>query len=547
MKKNYILILGLLLFPLWIFAQSDKVDIDKRIQEIERQKIQIENSDRIYINDSPFDRTIPAKANSQFQALVFSYTQGVMQNYATESEFLKGQIVGRLFGANTTTTSKTQTSSYFEQRTLPFFIYSPRIFDGKVTLRASFHIDMTWGDVAYGTGGHLGGALSGDQVNLQTQNLEMEYKPAPGWAVNVGLQRLYDTPHDTYRTLLNKMMETGYRLHYWGSNGTGISVRRDTDWYKVKGGFYQLYENNVENMDDLLLYELSSQFNVSKNWNVGGSVYFLNDNTNGKGGVSILGQGPRSLLVDYNGAYKFRVGSDPIKMKVAWIGGFFSRNEEKMNDPFFLSGYINSNIGSITQDKGDGYKKVVDILGLAANVRLGYRYGQTTNDAITADIIYSSGNSNGVNDGIYTGVITGNTWGSPVGLVVSSGSYLVFPHANVINRYVAAIADLSNIGYGVTGATLNFGYDIIPNKFHAKVGTAAAMANVQPSGGGSFVGWEVNGKLVYDLGAFLSIEAHAAYMGLGDFYDSSLVNSGITDGRPANPWTALVGMRWLIF
>lgn len=544
MRKNYIFIFLLLLTPLLAFAQSDESNIEKKIFEIEKEKLPVE--EKVYINDSPFDKVMPAKANSQFQALVFSYTQGVMQNFSTENEFVKGQFVGRLFGANTTNTSSTKIARYFEQRTLPFFIYSPKIFDGKVTLRAAFHIDMTWGDVAYGTGGHLGGALSGDQVNLQTQNLEVEYKPAPGWAINVGLQRLYDTPHDTYRTLLTKMMDTGYRLHYWGSNGTGISVRKDADWYKLKAGFYQLYENNVDLSDDVHLYELTSQFNVSKNWNIGGSVYYLNDNADGRGGVSIYYQGPRSLLTEMNGTYKFRLDPGPAKTKVAWIGTFFSRNEDMMNDPFFLTGYVNSNIGSITQDKGSGYKKEVDILGLAANLRLGWRYGQTTNDAITADVIYSSGNHGGIADGKYTGVITGNTWGSPVGLVVSSGSYLVFPHANVINRYVAAVTDLSNIGYGITGGTLNFGYDIIPNKFHAKVGTAAALANVAPTDGGFFVGWEVNGKLVYDLGAFLSIEAHAAYMGLGDFYDSPLVNGGV-DTRPVSPWTSFIAMRWLIF
>ena len=64
--------------------------------------------------------------------------------------------------------------------------------------------------------------LSGSQVNLETQNIVVEYRPAPTWAVNIGLQRLYDTPHDTYRTALDKMVNTGYRLNYWGTNGAGF-------------------------------------------------------------------------------------------------------------------------------------------------------------------------------------------------------------------------------------------------------------------------------------------------------------------------------------
>lgn len=541
MKRHSLFFIFGALFPFIGFAQDGNKE---RIDSLFTFQNEIHKSS--FINDTPFDKVIPARANKQLQVFVYSYTHAVVQNFAPENEFLKGQIVGRLFGANTTKTFEDQTANYYEQRFLPFFVYSPSIFDGKVTMRAAFKVDFTWGDSAYGVGSHSGGALSGSQVNLETQNIEVEYRPAPTWAVNIGLQRLYDTPHDTYRTTLDKMANTGYRLNYWGTNGAGISVRKDTDFYKLKGGYYKLYENNVELIDDVSLFELTSQFNVSKNWNVGASSYYIKDRSNGKGGVSILGQGPRSLLTDYNGTYKFPLGADPFKADVVWLGGFFSRNEDMMNDRYLLSGYVNSNLGSIRQDAGEGYKKTVDILGFAANLRAGYRYGQTINDAITVDAIYSSSNKNGISDGKYTGVITGNTWGSPVGLMIGQGSYLIFPHGNVVNRYVAAVADLSNMGYGMTGGTLNVGHDIIPNKFHSKIGGAFAMSNQEPTGGGSFIGWEVNGKLSYDLGAFLSIEAHGAFMGLGDFYNSKAVN-GDLDSKPANPWTSAIGLKWLIF
>jgi len=547
MKKTYIFLFLLTFFPLISFAQDQaKTEMEEKFRKQEEKSAITRDRYIGNAKQSPFDQVIPLKANRQLQVLVLSYTQGVMTNISAENQLLKGQIVGRLFGANTTSTSSKGTASYFEQRTIPFFIYSPDIFDGKATIRASFKLDWTWGDNSYGTGGHAGGALSADQVNLQTQNVEIEYKFAPGWAANLGIQRLYDSPHDSYRTGFDKFVNTGYRLAYWGSNGAGLSVRKDADWYKIKGGFYKLYENNVEKIDDVSLYELTAQFSVSKNWKVGGSVYHLRDRSNGKGGVSILGQGPVSLLTEYNGAYKFNFGGNPIKTDVSWVGAYFSRNEDMMNDRFFMSGYVNSNIGEIQQNEGDGYKNAVDILGLGANLRGGYRFGQTANDAITADIIYSTANKNGIENGKYSGVITGNTWGSPVGLLIGQGSYLLFPHANVVNRYVAAVTDLSNMGYGLTGATLNAGYDIVPNKFHAKVGGAMAMSNEKPQGGGDFIGWEMNGKLVYDLGAFFSIEAHAAYMGLGDFYDSKKVN-GNKDKKPVDPWTAFLAVRWLIF
>ncbi|HNY09866.1 MAG TPA: hypothetical protein PKO42_08235, partial [Tenuifilaceae bacterium] len=119
-----------------------------------------------------FRGEIPEKANKEFQFMAFFINQGVTSNIYAQNDFLKGQVVGRLFGGNTTRTSDSLTSAYLEQRIIPFFIYQPKLFNGKATLRASFEIDWTWGDVSYGTGGNFDSAVSGDQVNLQTQNIE---------------------------------------------------------------------------------------------------------------------------------------------------------------------------------------------------------------------------------------------------------------------------------------------------------------------------------------------------------------------------------------
>jgi len=500
------------------------------------------------INNTPFDKTTPAKANKDLQVYIYAYQQFVAQNYYPESDFLKGQIVGRLFGGNTTQTSDSLTSMYAEQRAIPFFVYTPKIFDGKAIIRASFEIDWTWGDVNYGVGGNAGSAISGDQVNLQTQNLEVEYRPGNGWAINAGLQRMFDTPNDPYRTLFDKFTTTAYRLAYWGTDGVGVSVRKDADLYKIKGGYYKLYENNVELNDDVTLMELSGQYNLSPKWNAGASAYYVRDRSNGKGGISILGQGPASQLANYNGTYRFPLSPDPFHCDVVWLGGFFGRNEDMMLDRWFTTGFVNANLGSITQ-KAVGetkYKKTVSISGIAANIRSGYRYGQTTGDAITADVVYTSGNKDGISDGKYTGVMTGNTWGSPGGIFIGHGAYLLFPHGNVVNRFMAAVTDLSNVGYGITGGTINVSKDLIPNKLHAKVGGAFGLSNITPAKGGNIIGYEGNAKLSYDLGPFMSIEAHGAYLALGNFYDSPSVN-GNKSSRPVNPWTAFTCFKWLIF
>ncbi len=70
-------------------------------------------------------------------------------------------------------------------------------------------------------------------------------------------------------------------LHILVQMGVGISVRRQTDGKKLKAGFYKLYENNVELNDDVSLFELNQQITVSPKRNVGGSVYYIKDNSSG--------------------------------------------------------------------------------------------------------------------------------------------------------------------------------------------------------------------------------------------------------------------------
>jgi hypothetical protein len=499
-----------------------------------------------------FSQTVPLKANKELQFIGYYINQAVLSDMYPENDFLKGQIVGRLFGANTSKTSKEHTSAYVEQRLIPFFIYTPNLFDGKVTLRASFELDWTWGDAAYGVGGNFGGGFSADQVNLQTQNIELEINPWKGWYINLGLQRVFDTPYNPYRTSVDKMGATGYRLAYFGTDGVGISVRKDWDFARLKAGYYKLYENLVQINDDVTLYELTGEKDITKKWKLGASVYYMADRGNGSGGVSILGQGLNSLLAMHNGVYRFNYGSAPYRADVAWIGTFFGRNTEHWLDPWMITGFVNVNVGRADTLVNDTWKRATDILGFAANLRTSYRYGQTLNDVITLDALYSSGDGNGLQDGKYSGVITGNQWGAPGAIFVSSGAYILMPHSNVVNRYTPAVMDISNMGYGMTAITLNASKGIIPHRLNAKIGGAFAMSNVQPKGGGNILGTEINGNVAYNFGPYLSLELHGAYMMLGDFYDSkqdaygSPVNGGL-DARPVNPWTVFLVFKWLMF
>lgn len=497
---------------------------------------------------------VPRKANKEFQFFAFYINQGVTSNFYPTSEFLKGQVVGRLFGQNTSTTSDTNRTYYVEQRLIPFFIYQPNLFNGKAILRAAFEIDWTWGDASYGTGGNIGGGISGDQVNLQTQNIELELIPWKGYAINLGLMRMFDTPYNPYRTLADKMMSTGYRLAYFGTDAVGISMRRDRDFSRWKAGFYKFYENDIQKDDDVNMFEAMYERQVDMLWKGGLSVNYVRDRSEGKGGVSILGQGLNSLLAQYNGTYQFRFGSNPYKADIFWLGAFFSRNQDYMMDRLHMTGFINYNLGRADVKKEGIWEKGAQISGFGANLKTAFRYGQTVDDQIKLDLLYTTGDKNGISDLKYSGVITGNSWGAPGAIFVNSGAYILFPHANVVNRYTPAIADISNMGYGLAGGTLVLSTGLIPHRLIAKAGSAVAFSNAKPLLGGYHVGTEANAALIYNAGTYMSVELHGAYLWLGKFYESSEdtygsdINGSFASGtRPHNPFTAFVVFKWLMF
>ena len=498
------------------------------------------------------NQEIPADESKEFQFLAFFYNHVQRNNYYPTNDFLRGQVVGRLFGPNTSGTSDEKRAVFFEQRILPFFIYQPKLFNGRAILRASFEIDFTWGDGAYGTGGNSGSAPSSDQVNIQTQNIEIEYIPAHKWAINLGLQRMYDTPFNPYRTFAGRMFNTGLRLNNWGTDGIGITVRRDGDFNSWKAGFFQLYENEIQSDDDVYLWEFQYRHTITQKWNAGASLFYVRDRANGQGGPSILGQGLNSTLVAYNGGFRFPFGSDPYRADIGWIGAHFGYNDAYMLDNLFATGYVNYNLGRTSvfdnesDDRPPGWYDGPTIGGLAANLRAGYRHGQSENDLIWIDAMYTTGDQSGIKDDHYSGVISGNSWATPGALHVEHGGYILFPHANVVNRYIGAATDISNIGYGISAIHVNAAKDIIPYKFNAKIGLASAISNATPVQGGTYMGTEANFKLSYNLGTYMSIELHAAKMWLGDFYDSPLTN-GDLDTRPVDPFTTFISYKWLMF
>lgn len=491
----------------------------------------------------------------EFRFLAYFLTRAEMSNVAPSNDLLKGQTVGRLFGPNTTRSYKNRRARFLEQRLIPFMIFKPRILDGLAQLRMSFELDWTWGDQAYSTGGNFGGGFAADQVNLQTQNVEVELQlPWQHWRANIGLQRLFDNQRDPYRTFFETLSGTGQKLAFFGADATGVTVQGPALGQDWRAGIFQLYENNISKDDDVWLAELSTRRYLGRDWNLGLSARFLSDTADATGGVSILGQGPTSNLAEYNGVYRFELGGADYEMDVYWLGVNADHNPEFGSRGFGGSGFVVSNLGKVKVKATEELEeRELDISGLAANLMVGYRWGASANDRVSLHLLYTTGDDNDLEDDTYSGVLTGNTWTSPGAVYNSHGAYLLFPHTFVVNRYYGAVSDISNAGNGVQAAFLNVSQDVIRNKLTLKLGGAAALSNVTPEGGGDTIGYEGNLRATWQVGTLLSLDVHAAYLVVGDYYKSeetvseALFTSENFKGRPENAWTTFTTLRWLMF
>ncbi|MCB2201013.1 hypothetical protein KQI63_16570 [bacterium] len=477
----------------------------------------------------------------EFSFIGYYLVRSEQTNISPKNTLFAGQVVGRLFGGNTTHTSDS-IASFTEQRFMPMITYAPRVLNGWAKMRMSFEFDWTMGDKNYTTGGNVGGAFAADAVNMQTQNLFAEIHPSKYTWINIGLLRLYDNVRVPYLTPTDHLVYKGYRLAFFGSDATGISAHwaPDVRWFH-KLGAYQLYENNTEQKDDVQLFEAATEYNLDVKNTIGFSLMYLRDRANGEGGIVGYGQGLTSALTGYNGTFRFAL-SDPYEADIFWIGTSFFGDPLATQGRFGYNGFAVLNYGKVTSASQD-----VDVMGYAANLRLAYKYGRTTNDFVAFDGIYTSGDDNGITDDTYSGVLTGNNWTSPGAVFFSHGLYLLMAHGTVVNRYVGATIDIQNMGYGLTAGVLSAAYDIVPNKLRIKSAVGMANSSVSVPGAGSLMGTEVNLNLRYSPKVFLDLELHAAYMTLGGFYDSATTNGVSNSESPDDPWTVFATLKWIMF
>ena len=484
----------------------------------------------------------------QLQFIGYSFTRTTASNIAPSNDILQGQVIGRLFGPNSTTTGDS-VAYYTEQRFVPYFVYRPRILDGYAVFRAMFKVDYTWGDQAYGVGGNRGGAINGGQINLQTLMANVDVRPTDAkWNAVIGLQRVFDNTYDPHHITLQQAQTSGYKLSFWGTNAVGANVFAwPRPGVRLRAGVFQLGENLLARDDDVTLFMLDADTRIAPRPEGGADLWYVRDRGKGGGDISVLGQGLNSALAEYNGATRLRFPSDAgtYTADIAWLGGRFAFNRDFMAGRWWADAFAIANIGTVDTIGVTGSGRAADLLGLAANASLAYRYGMTANDKIWAEALFTTGDGGSTANGRSSSVITGNVYGSPVGIYSAHRALLLFPDAQVVNRYYSAVHDISNAGRGVTGIIANASRDVVPNRFSTKVGVATAFANTTPTGGSSYMGTEVNAEVKYNLRVFLTAGLSGGYLKLGDYYNApGVTNDGL---RPKDPWTVFATLSWLMF
>lgn len=477
----------------------------------------------------------------------YSFTRTTASNITPSNDILQGQVIGRLFGPNSTVTG--DSVSYFtEQRFVPYLLYRPKILDGFALFRLMGKIDYTWGDQAYGVGGNRGGAINGAQINLQTLMANVDIRPSKTLNVVVGLQRLFDNAYDPNYITLQQAQTSGYRLSFWGTNAVGASMYSiPRPGMHARLGYFSLWENAIARDDDVNLFMADVDTRVAPRVELGADAWWVRDRGKGGGGISVLSEGLNSPLAEYNGATRLRfpTSASTYTADIVWLGGRAAFNRDFLAGRWWADAFAITNIGRVDTVGAKTTAHAADILGVAANASLSYKYGMTANDKVWAEALFTTGDGGGTADGKTSSIITGNVWGSPVGIYSSHRALLLFPDPQVVNRYYSAVHDISNAGRGVTGFSANVMRDLIPNRFSTKVGLATAFSNTTPTGGGNHIGDEINFEAKYNFKVFLTGGLSAGYMKVGDYYDGPATTEQHT--RPTNAWTVFASLSWLMF
>ncbi|WP_434385548.1 hypothetical protein [Melittangium boletus] len=495
----------------------------------------------------------------EFTLINYFFTRASATNLIADPAGLKGVSLGPFgVGAGSAVTVTPGRSAFWvEQRWIPVLEYSPHFVDGLASFRAQLEVDYLWGRSANALQQNEGGGFNADQVNIQTKNVNVALYPTrkPGeLALIVGTQPVYDAYFDPTRTSLNDIIRTGYKLAFLGSDATGFSAFGARGRHQGRLSLLPLGSAQSDKAllsDPRLKYAILGMadyaWSLAPGTNVGVSAWYLRDDTKGDAYAfeGLVKSGPSSTGLPYFvGTARFNI--DRPTGWVGWLGANFHHNIDFRTGRLGASGFVMYNGGRFTSTKEDtSLNRAVDIGGLSANLEVLYNYGRTSNDLVTLEGMFSTGDSD-LNDGRYTSAFTLNQYGLPGAVWFNHKMLLLFPFTSTVNNYTGAVTDLSNQGFGLQALLATGAYDLIPNKLHLKVGAGYAQSSVTPTeltagtARGRVLGTEINAELRYTIRYLMSVGLHAGYLFRGNFYSG---NTFVT----TNPWAGFTTFTWYAF
>ncbi|MEM6532064.1 MAG: hypothetical protein AAF654_05540 [Myxococcota bacterium] len=494
----------------------------------------------------------------EFRLVSYFLTRITSTNQVASPVGLQGVSLGPIgIDGGSFTRVQDDVATFAEQRWIPYMIYKPNFFDGRIELHAQFEVDFAWGFGANTAVQNQGGGISADQVNLQTKNVNAAFYPTGNprqLAIVVGLQSFYDSPKNPTNTLLDEIVQSGYKLAYMGSDVAGISVYGDSELHRWRAAFLPIMaaQANLSEQDPRFSYAifgtLDYAYKLTPVTALGFSYWFLNDSTDGTGNIfgTTVNNGPSNSAesLPFTGVGPFPV--DAAEATIHFFGTNFQHNVGFANGDFSLTGFAMLNIGSVSGDPvtANGPDDV-SVFGLGANLEAQYRYGKTAGDIFTFETMYTTGDDD-LTDDSYGGVFTMNYYGLPGAIWFNHKMLLLFPFTTTVSNYTGAVTDISNRGLGLLAGLGTAQYDLIDDRLNLKIGAGYARSMARParedgaSSPGFSHGVEINAELTYTWRYFMTVGAHVGYLAAGSFYDGN-------DRVTSDPWAGFLTLTWVGF
>lgn len=488
---------------------------------------------------------------------------GLFVSRAVESNLsatglLDDQLVGRLYGDNGSTTLD-EGRTYVEQRYLSFFDYQPLSVNHRARLKAGFEVDFTYGDSANSVGSNTGGAINGDQVNLQTKRLLVELDLSKNLQLVVGLQPLSDSAFNPTTANPHDLLSGGGRLLFWGTDASGLSLFGRWGDHRARASLFHLNLNEAAESDDIFLSMVDAEFKVTFDSSFGVHLWHLTDQSGARAG------GVDSSISKYTGTTFLELGPDLADAELFWGGLDYSYNRGRRGGrlsldlaAFFSAGWFSIKQGDCRDGEEDARcpkdqngevptfnDQEADVLGLLLDGQLAYRWGRGDWDLIALTAIYATGDNSPL-DRTLSSPITGNSFGTPGALFAHHRALLLFPDPRSVNRHVGVVYDPGNLGYGLQAFTLSGSGDLIAELINLKFGFAFATTAATPVDSASrIIGAEINTELSYRVAPFLWLGVHGATARLGRFLESAsrVPTSPIPESN--QPWTLAMSLTWL--